>query len=307
MVICLLLAVAALLWPLRSRGMHPGRRRIDGGPGAGVNRSLGPMAARRTRQSGRGASRPLILGAMAFVAGLLFVVVGVAGLIVAATVLATGTVLVRRALVDRRGRVALIDIAAGLRMFGRELRAGAEPAVAAANAGAAAKGDGAEVLLALARLARADDRSGAGFRSEAEGRPAFVRSALHRGVTGTNSQGTARSQPDDPRAQVTARLRSGWLLTRRHGLAFTPLIDALAADLSEQIAAEADRAGQVAGPRMSGYVMAVLPLMGLALGVGMGADPFRVLLLTPVGNLLLLVGVLLTCAGLLWSARIVRR
>jgi tight adherence protein B len=58
---------------------------------------------------------------------------------------------------------------------------------------------------------------------------------------------------------------------------------------------------------MSGYVMAVLPLMGLALGVGMGADPVGVLLGTPVGNILLLVGVALTCAGLLWSARIVNR
>ena len=127
------------------------------------------------------------------------------------------------------------------------------------------------------------------------------------GAAGQSIDGAVSASANDPRVQVAARLRSGWLLTRRHGLAFTPLIDALAVDLTEQIAAEAERAGHVAGPRMSGYVMAVLPLMGLALGVGMGANPFRILLLTPVGNILLLIGVFLTCAGLLWSARIVRR
>jgi tight adherence protein B len=96
-------------------------------------------------------------------------------------------------------------------------------------------------------------------------------------------------------------------LTRRHGGAFTPLIDALAADLAEQISADGERSGEVAGPRMSGYVMALLPLLGLALGAGMGADPVQVLLASALGNILLLVGVSLTCAGLLWSDRIVRR
>ena len=102
------------------------------------------------------------------------------------------------------------------------------------------------------------------------------------------------------------RLRSGWLLTRRHGLAYTPLIDALVQDLAEQLEADSERSAQVAGPRMSGYVMALLPLLGLLLGAGMGADPVQVLLRSSVGNILLVIGVALTCAGLLWSARIIR-
>ena len=162
------------------------------------------------------------------------------------------------------------------------------------------------MLLGLARLTRADDRAAVGSGSAWHGGVIPQGSGGDRATTAAIGRRPAQL-PDTPLAQAAARLRSGWLLTRRHGLAFTPLIDALAADLSEQIAADAERAGQVAGPRMSGYVMAVLPLLGLALGVGMGADPFRVLLLTPVGNILLLVGVLLTCTGLLWSARIVRR
>ena len=90
---------------------------------------------------------------------LFFAMAGVAGAAAAGAALATGTVLVRRALAERRGRTALVDIHAALRMLGRELRAGAEPSAAAGNAGAAARGAGVEVLRALARLTRADDRS----------------------------------------------------------------------------------------------------------------------------------------------------
>ena len=230
----------------------------------------------------------LVAGAVG-VAALVGAVAGPAGMLAMAAVLGTGLLLGRRALLDRRRRTALIDIQAGLRMLTRELRAGAEPAAAARNAGTAAKGDGAIVLVALAELARSDDRS------------ASVPLLGAVGIAGSLASGVP------PAVQVAARLRSGWLLTRRHGVAFTPLIDALAADLAEQISADGERSGEVAGPRMSGYVMALLPLLGLALGAGMGADPVQVLLASALGNILLLVGVSLTCAGLLWSDRIVRR
>jgi tight adherence protein B len=174
-------------------------------------------------------------------------------------------------------------------MLARELRAGAEPATAAGNAGSAARGDGAVVLRTLAELARSDDRT------------AQDPAAVSDSITGVLAPNVA------PAVVMSARLRSGWLLTRRHGVAFTPLIDSLAADLAEQISAAAERSGEVAGPRMSGYVMALLPLLGLLLGAGMGADPIRVLLSSTLGNIMLLVGIGLTCAGLLWSDRIVRR
>lgn len=280
MVICLLMAAAALVWPTRVRPPGPARgdrRGVEAPPGAPV---VGPIRRPAPRSwplrlvitpTGAAAVAAALIGAAAAMAG-------VAGMLAATAVLATGGVLVRRALAERSRRLALTDILASVRMLGRELRAGADPAAAAANAGAGSRGQGADVLIGLAQLAQANGA-----------------------ITG------AMNGEQSPRAQTLERLRSGWLLTRRYGLAFTPLVDALASDLAEQLAADAERAGQVAGPRMSGYVMAVLPAMGLALGMGMGADPLRVLLATPVGNGLLLVGVTLTCAGLLWSARIVRR
>lgn len=275
MVICGLLAVAALLWPVPpSRSV---RSPVRGGL---ARRRVGaPRDRRRTI--------PVLLGpGAAGMAVVVLMVAGPAGLVATCAVLATGGRLVHQALQDRRRRKAFIDLLAGLRTLGRELRAGAEPAVAAANAAAVAHGDGAVVLSELAHLTRSDAR--------------------HR-VGAPPSSGGPAVDDDDPRHQVLARLHSGWLLTRRHGVAFTPLIEALAADVAEQLAADERRAGEVAGPRVSGYVMALLPALGLALGIGMGADPVQVLVGSPIGAVLLLVGVSLSCIGLLWSARIVRR
>ena len=241
----------------------------------------GGSAAIVGRSPGRLPVGVLGVGALAL-AGL---TAGPAGLLACLSVLVTGTILGRQALADRRRQSALVDIVAGIRLLGRELRSGADPTVAVDNARSAARGDGALVLGELSRLAR-DAFPGAEVIADPP----------------------MQSVIDDahPSVQAAARLRTGWLLTRRHGVAFTPFIEALAVDLSQQRAAEAERSGQVAGPRMSGYVMAVLPLLGLVLGAGMGADPVAVLLGSGVGHALLRIGVALTCAGLLWSARIIR-
>ncbi len=87
---------------------------------------------------------------------------------------------------------------------------------------------------------------------------------------------------------------------------WAPLLDALARDLEAETSAQAARSAQAAGPRLSGYLLAALPLLGLLLGTGMGADPLHILLGTRAGSLLLLVGSALTAAGLTWTARIVR-
>jgi len=282
-----MLAAAALCWP-GSIGRRPSRG-VAGISGSGPGQLLAKSGLVSAGDVGPGRFQQLI-GAVAVAVGccaavLAFVVAGSAGLIAALLMAGTLFFLVRQELWERRHRAALVDILAALRILGRELQAGADPGLAAANGAAVTRGEGAQVLAALVQLTRTEDRS------SGEG--------LAGGVGADVTTGSIR-------AQVVARLHGGWLLTKTHGLAFSPLVAALAQDLSEQLAAGSERAGQIAGPRTSGYVMALLPLLGLALGAGMGADPIRVLLQSAVGNVLLVVGVGLTCAGLLWSARIVR-
>jgi tight adherence protein B len=61
---------------------------------------------------------------------------------------------------------------------------------------------------------------------------------------------------------------------------------------------------QLAGPRATARMLATLPLIGLAMGMLMGADPLQWLLGTAPGLLCLLGGALLTVAGMAWTGRI---
>ena len=64
---------------------------------------------------------------------------------------------------------------------------------------------------------------------------------------------------------------------------------------------------ELAGPRATAGMLAILPLAGLVLAAGLGADPLHVLLETPVGWVCLVAGLGLDGLGLLWTGRLVTR
>jgi tight adherence protein B len=78
-------------------------------------------------------------------------------------------------------------------------------------------------------------------------------------------------------------------------------------DLRAQARVETELRAAVAGPRASAAVLAGLPVVGLGMGSGVGADPWRVLTTTGTGTVLLVAGVALEVAGVVWSGRLVRR
>lgn len=63
----------------------------------------------------------------------------------------------------------------------------------------------------------------------------------------------------------------------------------------------------LAGPRSSAVLLAGLPVIGVAMGTGIGAHPVRVLLHTTAGQLALIVGVGLDVAGVVWTLALSRR
>ncbi|MGX7681422.1 type II secretion system F family protein [Jatrophihabitans sp. DSM 45814] len=65
--------------------------------------------------------------------------------------------------------------------------------------------------------------------------------------------------------------------------------------------------GVLAGPRTSATLLALLPIVGLLMGLAMGTRPDRVLLRTPIGLALLTVGALLDLAGLVWTLAMTER
>ena len=54
-------------------------------------------------------------------------------------------------------------------------------------------------------------------------------------------------------------------------------------------------------------LLAGLPVLGIGLGAGMGADPLRVLIGTVPGQLALLTGVGLEALGVLWTSRVITK
>ena len=63
---------------------------------------------------------------------------------------------------------------------------------------------------------------------------------------------------------------------------------------------------ELAGPRATAQLLAVLPVGGLLMAAGLGADPLHQLFHTRIGVVCTVVGVGLELLGLAWTARIIR-
>lgn len=159
-----------------------------------------------------------------------------------------------------------------------ELRAGAHPASAAEAAAVDAQPSAATAMRAIAAAARLD---------------------------GDLDRALAASRTANPTtAHVLNQVARAWVLAQRHGLPLAEVLDAVRGDLETRRRFARQVLARMAGPRATATILALLPAIGLALGEAMGAHPLRVLTATPSGQLLLLVGVALACAGVAWSARI---
>lgn len=90
------------------------------------------------------------------------------------------------------------------------------------------------------------------------------------------------------------------------GCPLADVLTRLAAQLEAEDDAEAARQTALAGPKATVTLLTWLPVLGLGLGVALGVDPLSILLGTPLGMAALAAGVVLTVAGRIWSARLVR-
>lgn len=209
-----------------------------------------------------------------------FLALGVAGAVAGALLGGTGW---RR---WRTRRDALAKVAAvrgvvdALGNLVAELRAGVHPALAAESVAEDAAPEAARALRAIAASARLGGEVDA----------ALVSGAVRR----TPLHGTLE------------RLTMAWTLAQRHGLPLAEVLDAARRDLEAIARCDAQLHAKLAGPRASATVLAVLPLLGLALGEAMGARPVHVLASSAGGQVLMLLGGFLIWAGVAWSARLTR-
>jgi tight adherence protein B len=182
---------------------------------------------------------------------------------------------------ERARLSATSAITSGLGALVVELRAGAHPATAAQGAAEDSEPAAAEVLRGIASAARRGGDVDATLRALAAARPA-LRTAL-------------------------GQVAQAWLLSSRYGVPLADVLDAARCDLDRRVAFARQVQARMAGPRASAAVLAVLPLLGVLLGELSGARPLHVLSSSTAGQVLLVLGALLICAGLLWSSRLTDR
>ncbi|MFF2524046.1 type II secretion system F family protein [Streptomyces liangshanensis] len=169
------------------------------------------------------------------------------------------------------GVVALCGAVAG------ELRAGSQPvpALLAAAVATGGLGDGEARVVAAARFG------------------GDVPEALRRAAR-------------EPGCEGLAGLAACWRVAVDGGAGLAAGLDRLEAALRAEREQREDLRAQLAGAWSTVAVLGLLPVLGLAMGWALGADPLRVLLHTPAGWGCLAVGGLLEGAGLWWAGRIVR-
>jgi tight adherence protein B len=101
-------------------------------------------------------------------------------------------------------------------------------------------------------------------------------------------------------------LTAGWAVSERSGAPLATVMERLADDLRSRYHQRRNVLAQLAGPRATAVLLAVLPVVGVLLAAGTGARPLDVLLGTPIGQVVLLIGVGLDALGALWCMRILR-
>jgi tight adherence protein B len=110
----------------------------------------------------------------------------------------------------------------------------------------------------------------------------------------------------DP-ARLATRVTAAATVAEQTGAPLSDLLDRLEADATAAARVRAAASAHAAGARATAWLLAALPLAGVALGFAIGTDPLRVLLHTPVGAASALLAVGLQVAGLVWIRRLGRQ
>lgn len=100
---------------------------------------------------------------------------------------------------------------------------------------------------------------------------------------------------------------AAWTLAERVGAPLADLLDRLGTSLRQEADVEAQVQAALAAPRATVRLLAVLPLVGVALGELIGARPVHVLLGTTTGRLSGLTGVALALLAHVWTRRLIAR
>jgi tight adherence protein B len=160
--------------------------------------------------------------------------------------------------------------------------------------------DGCQLLAGLLRVGHVPTMA---LRIAATDSAVFAEAAAAQRVGGS-VVATLRRQAREPGGRGLAELATAWEVAESTGASMTATLDALSErlDAARKVARVVD--AELAAPRATGRLLAALPVFGLLLGYAIGGDPGAFLLASPVGQLCLVIGVSLACAGVWWIEHI---
>lgn len=226
----------------------------------------------------------------------------------------SGTVeLARRLPIAAGALAAAAALVAGLGLFSVALVVAAAVAVSLARTASARRKAGEEAAAAIpeaCRVIAAELMAGSlcvdALTAAASGSPAPLRDALLAAVSAEQLGASIASALARPPAGCEAlrAVAACWEVCVSSGAALAEMLERLAVVFAAELEAQAVVEAELAGVRLSALVMAALPLVGLALGAALGADPLRFLIESAGGRLSLVVAALLDGGGLLWVRRL---
>lgn len=110
-----------------------------------------------------------------------------------------------------------------------------------------------------------------------------------------------------PGGAAAADLATAWAVCEAAGGRLAAPVTRLSGGWRDEEQVRREVSAQLAGPRATAVLLAGLPVVGLAMGSALGADPVTLLRQPSMALVVLIPGLLLEVAGLFWTARITRR
>jgi tight adherence protein B len=161
-----------------------------------------------------------------------------------------------------------------------------------------------QALGALAAELEAGQPPGAALVRAAGQPPAWPATLTAVRMSGDVVAALGADARDNP---VLGQLAACWQVGADAGAGLAASVGRIATTARSAEDVRVDLEGQLAGPRATARMLALLPFVGIGFGMMLGSDPLAWLLGTTPGRLCLLAGLVLTAAGTLWTGRIAAR
>lgn len=132
----------------------------------------------------------------------------------------------------------------------------------------------------------------------------FLAPAARSADLGGDVAAALREAGEVPGREVLCQVGAAWHVAERSGAPLAVVLGRLEQAVCDDREIEREVQAGVAPARATGRLMALLPLVGLGLGSGLGGSPVTVLTSSWIGVMCAAAGCLLACVGMAWIERI---